>query len=180
MNVFSSWCVMSVATSTFLADARWVAILAGNRERRGEGEKGGGRGTGEGRWRVEGRSRGEPALPQRNTPCCARSRISGGVEGRAHNRPLRFPPTSSVVRPPEAIQMATSSPLSAPCVGVSLPHELLERIFSVCNPPTLAAVAAVDLACLELSSRYLYDDIVLTKPSAIIKLFRLQVSAQPW
>ena len=57
-----------------------------------------------------------------------------------------------------------------------LPHELLARIFSHCDPPSLAAVAGVSLACLELSAKILYEDVVLTSLNQIISLFRLSVS----
>lgn len=57
-----------------------------------------------------------------------------------------------------------------------IPHEILERVFSCCDVPTLAVVARTNFLCLELSSKYLYSDIVLDDMEKALILVRLSVS----
>lgn len=59
---------------------------------------------------------------------------------------------------------------------VRFPYEILGEIFSHCDQPTLGAVSRVSFACLELSSAFLYTDVVLKDLVSIRSLFRLWVS----
>ncbi|KAL7413409.1 hypothetical protein BDY24DRAFT_390019 [Mrakia frigida] len=58
-----------------------------------------------------------------------------------------------------------------PSVAIStFPHETLGNVFSFCDAPTLAVVGRVNLACLELSSPFLYEDVDL-KDTTSLELF---------
>lgn len=133
MNVFSSWCVMSVATSTLLADARWVAILAGNRERRGEGEKGGGRGDGRGE--VEGRGK----KSRRACPAPAEHALLRPIPDLRRRRGSSSQP---------------SSPLPSDIIGRSPTRShpdgyLIPSVRSVCGREPPARAARADLLRLQ-------------------------------
>ena len=54
-----------------------------------------------------------------------------------------------------------------------IPHEILGRIFSYCDGSTLAVVARTSLACLELSTKYLYSDLVLGDVRGLQRLLQL-------
>lgn len=57
-----------------------------------------------------------------------------------------------------------------------VPPELLKEIFGHCDVPTLAVVSRVSFACLELTAKLLYTDIILKDAKSIAMLFRLEVS----
>lgn len=74
-----------------------------------------------------------------------------------------FPSLSSfLLSKPKTIQMA--SPISLISTPVHSTHifspEMLLEIFSHCDPRTLARVSQANLACLQLSSKLLYKDVV--------------------
>jgi hypothetical protein len=75
--------------------------------------------------------------------------------------------------------MSSPSTIASSPVFIA-PTEILREIFSHCDQPTLAAVSRVSFGCLELTSRFLYEDVVVRDLRSLARLLRLRVRTCSW